>query len=94
MIANPYEVIDAKLEQIAADVRTLKSRLKDQPVAEERGGVEFAAKVANRTKSTIYKYVHDRSSGFPYTKVNGRLFFRRSEIERWMDGIRVTDPKK
>ncbi len=92
MIANPYELIDAKLEQIASDVRTLKSRLKEQAPEEERGGVHECAKWTGKAQSTIYKHVMNKT--IPFSKVHGKLYFKKSLILAWMDGAGVTTSAK
>jgi len=75
----------AKLDALAVDVRTLKSRTKEAP-ADEIGGLELAVAVTGLSPSTIYKKTHRRE--IPHRHVGGRLYFRRSELEAWLDGGR------
>ena len=86
MNANPFESIEAKLDALASDVRTLKSRTVDKPPADELGGLELAEAVTGLSRSTLYKKTMRRE--IPHRHVNGRLYFRRSELEQWLDGGR------
>lgn len=88
MNANPFEILEAKLDALALDVRTLKSRTKEAP-HDERGGWELWTQVTGLSRSTGYKAVHYRK--VPHAKVGGRIYFRRSELEAWLDcGRRAT----
>ena len=88
MNANPFEILEAKLDALAVDVRTLKSRTKEAPT-DERGGLELAEAITGKSRSTLYKLAHWRK--IPHAKVGGRLYFRRSELEAWLDsGRRAT----
>lgn len=86
MNANPFEILEAKLDALAVDVRTLKSRTNDKPPADERGGFDLWCEVTGLSRSTGYKAVHFRK--VPHAKIAGRIFFRRSELEAWLDGGR------
>ena len=85
MNANPFEILEAKLDALAQDVRTLKSRTKETPT-DEIGGMEMAEAVTGLSPSTIYKKTHRRE--IPHRNVHGRLYFRRSELEAWLDAGR------
>ena len=83
MNSNPFESIEAKLDALASDVRTLKSRTNDKPPNDEIGDINLYCEVTKNSKSTGYKAVHYRT--VPHFKKGGRLFFRRSELEKWLD---------
>jgi excisionase family DNA binding protein len=85
MNSNPFEILEAKLDALAVDVRTLKSRTKEAPT-DEIGGLELAEAVTGLSRSTLYKKTHRRE--IPHRHVHGRLYFRRSELEAWLDGGR------
>lgn len=82
MNTNPFAVLEAKLDALAVDVRTLKSRTKEAP-SDEIGGLELAEAVTGLSRSTLYKKTHRRE--IPHRHVGGRLYFRRSELEAWLD---------
>ncbi len=83
---NPFEEITAKLDALAVDVRTLKSRtMNDKPV-DEVGGLELAVKITGLARRTIYKRTHRRE--IPHRRVGGRLYFRRSELLAWIEAGR------
>ena len=82
MNGNPFEILEAKLDALAVDVRTLKSRTKEAP-HDEIGGLELAEAVTGLSRSTLYKKTHRRE--IPHRSVGGRLYFRRSELEAWLD---------
>jgi excisionase family DNA binding protein len=82
---NPFMELAAKLDALAVDVRTIKSRTNDAP-ADEIGGLELAVAITGLSRSTLYKRTHRRE--IPHRHVGGRLYFRRSELEAWLDGGR------
>ncbi|MBS1580817.1 MAG: helix-turn-helix domain-containing protein [Bacteroidetes bacterium] len=83
---NPFEEITAKLEALAADVRILKARTTGEKPVDELGGLDLAVSVTGLARRTIYKLTHRRS--IPHRRVGGRLYFRRSELEQWIDSGR------
>lgn len=84
-MSNPFEVLEAKLDALAVDVRALKSRTNEKP-ADEIGGLDLAVKITGLAPRTIYKWTHRRE--IPHRRVGGRLYFRRSELEAWIDAGR------
>ena len=85
MNGNPFEILEAKLDALAVDVRALKSRTKEAP-PDEIGGMELAEAVTGLSRSTLYKKTFRRE--IPHRNVHGRLYFRRSELEAWLDAGR------
>ena len=85
MTTNPFEEITARLDALAVDVRALKSRANDKP-ADEIGGLDMAVEITRLARRTIYKLTHRRE--IPHRRVGGRLYFRRSELEQWIDAGR------
>jgi predicted DNA-binding transcriptional regulator AlpA len=83
MNANPFEILEAKLDALTLDVRTLKSRTHEAQPADEIGGIDLWCEVTGLSESTGYKKVHFRQ--VPHFKKAGRLYFRRSELEAWLD---------
>ncbi|MCA9003376.1 MAG: helix-turn-helix domain-containing protein [Planctomycetes bacterium] len=81
MTNNPFTVLEAKLDQLALDVRALKRRTEAPTDRDEIGGIELAQAVTGLAASTIYKKVH--RSEIPYSKRGGRLFFSRRKLEEW-----------
>ncbi len=84
-MSNPFEVLELKLDALASDVRALKSRTNEKP-ADELGGLELAVKITGLAQRTIYKLTHRRE--IPHRRVGGRLYFRRGELEAWLDNGR------
>lgn len=85
-MTNPFEEITARLDALAVDVRALKSRTAYEKPADEIGGLELAVKITGLARRTIYKLTHRRE--IPHRRVGGRLYFRRSELEQWIDAGR------
>jgi excisionase family DNA binding protein len=79
---NPFESLEAKLDQLLKEVRTLNART-NAPPPDEVGGMELAMALTGLSRSTIYKRTHRRE--IPHLHVGGRLYFRRSELEAWLD---------
>ncbi len=85
MTSNFFETLEAKVDALASDVRALKGRTNEKPV-DEIGGVDLAMKVTGLARRSIYKATHFRT--IPHRRVGGRLYFRRSELEQWIDAGR------
>lgn len=85
MTTNPFEEITARLDALAVDVRALKSRTNEKP-ADEIGGLDMAVEITRLARRTIYKLTHRRE--IPHRRVGGRLYFRRTELEQWIDAGR------
>mgnify|MGYP000879293014 FL=1 len=86
MTTNPFEEITARLDALAVDVRALKSRTMNDKPADEIGGLDLAVAVTGLARRTIYKLTHRRE--IPHRRVGGRLYFRRTELEQWIDSGR------
>ena len=88
MTTNPFEVLDeikAAVFTMAADVRALKSRTTEKQ-ANDRIDLDTFCKEYKYARRTAYKLCHFKK--VPYFKVGGRLWFRRSELEQWIDAGR------
>lgn len=83
---NPFLEITARLDALAVDVRALKSRTMNDKPTDEIGGLDLAVKITGLARRTIYKLTHRRE--IPHRRVGGRLYFRRSELEAWIDAGR------
>ena len=86
MTTNPFEEITARLDALAVDVRALKSRTMNDKPTDEIGGLDMAVAITRLARRTIYKLTHRRE--IPHRRVGGRLYFRRSELEQWIDAGR------
>jgi excisionase family DNA binding protein len=83
---NPFLEITARLDALVVDVRALKSRTMNDKPADEIGGLDLAVGITGLARRTIYKLTHRRE--IPHRRVGGRLYFRRSELEQWIDAGR------
>lgn len=83
---NPFLEITARLDALAVDVRALKSRTMNDKPADEIGGLDLAVEITGLARRTLYKLTHRRE--IPHRRVGGRLYFRRSELEQWIDAGR------
>lgn len=83
---NPFLEITARLDALAVDVRALKSRTMNDKPTDEIGGLDLAMEITGLARRTIYKLTHRRE--IPHRRVGGRLYFRRSELEQWIDAGR------
>lgn len=81
----PYEEILSKLDRLLGEVGALKSRASEKP-ADEIGGLDLAVEITGLARRTIYKLTHRRE--IPHRRVGGRLYFRRAELEAWIDAGR------
>lgn len=86
MNSNPFEILEAKLDALAVDVRTLKSRTNDKPEQKRRVGLSEAAQYVGLAEGTLYKKCHFRT--VPHGKVGGRLFFDLDQLDAWIDAGR------
>ncbi len=85
-IPNPFEVLYTKLDQIAVELRELRKRLDHPSQKDVIGGVELASSVLGLAPATIYKLTHRRT--IPHLKRGGRLYFKTSELEEWLQAGR------
>jgi len=93
MTSNPFELITAKLDALAVDVRTLKNRTTEKPERKRRVGLTEAAKYCGLAERTLYKKVHFRQ--VDHSKVGGRLYFDLDVLDAWIDaGRRKTVTEK
>jgi excisionase family DNA binding protein len=84
-MSNPFEEINTRLDALASEIRALKRASKETPT-DEIGGLDLAREVTGLAARTIYKLTHRRT--IPHRRVGGRLYFRRSELEAWLDNGR------
>ena len=83
-MSNPFEVLEAKLDALASDVRALKSRtMTDKPERQRKVGVKAAAAYCGLAQRTLYKKTHLRE--IPHSKVGGRLFFDLDVLDAWIE---------
>ncbi len=52
-------------------------------------GVRQLAEYLSISSHTIYSWCHQKK--IPYSKINGKLIFNKSEIDRWISANRI-DP--
>ena len=69
-----FEIVVDKVDKLITS-----QEVPPEPVRDS-GGVDFAAKVTNRSKSWIYKMV----AVLPGRQLNGRWVFTRTDLEAWM----------
>lgn len=81
-VGNFFESLDSKLNELLKEVRTLNART-NAPPPDEVGGMELAMALTGLSRSTLYKRTHRRE--IPHRHVGGRLYFRRAELEAWLD---------
>lgn len=86
MNSNFFENLEAKVDALAMDVRALKSRTMNEKPTDEIGGLDMAVEITRLARRTIYKLTHRRE--IPHRRVGGRLYFRRAELEAWIDAGR------
>lgn len=86
MNSNFFENLEAKVDALAMDVRALKSRTMNDKPTDEIGGLDLAVEITGLARRTIYKLTHRRE--IPHRRVGGRLYFRRAELEAWIDAGR------
>lgn len=85
MMVNPFDVINEKLDGLYAEIRALKKQIAAKP-ADEVGGMELAERVTGLGRGTIYKKVMKRE--IPHSKIGGRLYFDKVDLEEWIAGGR------
>lgn len=87
-MTNPFEVLSAKLDALADDVKLLqRSAQHDQPLRRRYDmTVPMVAKRLKLADQTVRKNCH--LGLMPYSKRNGRLYFDEQEIEAWLQAAR------
>ncbi|MCF4101039.1 helix-turn-helix domain-containing protein [Gillisia sp. M10.2A] len=79
---NPFEIILSKLESIEKQLEELK-KIKSKKLNDELMTIEEIADYINYQKSSIYGLVKKRK--IPFIKASGKLHFRKSEIDNWLN---------
>lgn len=86
---NPYLVISQKLDKIQATLENLNNQSKGDLPENDLINVNYAAKILDTTKGTIYNLVHEKR--IPYHKQGSKLYFFKSELLKWIkEGRRET----
>lgn len=86
---NVLDEILSKVDALTVDVRALKGRAVSDRPSDDLGGLDLAVEITGLARRTLYKLTHRRA--IPHRRVGGRLYFRRSELEQWIDaGRRAT----
>ena len=83
---NPFLSLETKLDALAVDIRALKARTTNATPADEVGGMDLFMKVTGYARQTGYKLSH--LGQVPCMKRGGKLFFKRSELEAWIEAGR------
>lgn len=84
MVANPFNDLEQKLDNLTSMVSELSRQLnllhsleKDNPL-DMAGAAEFLGV----TKSVIYKFTHKRT--IPHFKRGKRIYFSKEELRKWL----------
>ena len=86
-MGNVLDDIQADLKALAREVRALR-QAPSKP-ADDIGGLDLACSITRLAKRTVYKLTHRKA--IPHLKRGGRLYFKRSELEAWIEaGRRLT----
>ena len=84
VLVVPPELIDHLIERLA-------DRLAPPPTAEPGVGVADVARHLGCRRQRIYDLVSRRAaSGIPHRKEGGRLLFRLSQIDAWIESGRAS----
>lgn len=79
--------IIARLKDIELKLDIVMSRFELLPGVKEPeslGGIQLAVQITGLAIPTIYSYVSERQ--IPHYKKGKRLYFKRSELEKWIEG--------
>lgn len=81
--ANPFEVIDSRLNVIESLLSEIVSRpAGSDEMKKDIGGLEIAIEETGLGRSSIYRMVHKRT--IPHFKNGGKLYFSRKELRTWI----------
>jgi excisionase family DNA binding protein len=87
---NPFETINNKLIYIEEILLRLESKI-DGPIKEpELMNIDDVARLLDLKKSTLYGLVFQRN--IPFIKRGKKLYFKRSEILKWLEKDRIYKP--
>lgn len=88
---NPFEVLNQKLDTVLSELR---KQVKPQQGTngKEWGNVDFACKVTGYKPATIYLKVH--KGEIPHTKRDGKLWFERTALLKWIETGVIQDIEK
>ena len=81
---NPFETLNRKLIKIEETLTFITTKLGTTKKPEkELGSIELAEEITGLSKSTLYRLTSTRA--IPHLKKNGKLFFKRDELEKWLE---------
>ena len=83
---NPFEIILARLDTIENKLDELRKE-KNIETNNELMTVEEVATYINFQKTSVYGLIKKRQ--IPFIKASGKLHFRKSDIDKWLDSKKV-----
>ncbi len=85
---NPFELIIEKLDNIETLIRSNLKNDNGTKTITEVLNLKQAAEYVSLSKSAIYKKTSER--GIPHFKQGKKLYFKRSELDDWMTGLKIS----
>ncbi len=85
---NPFELIIDKLNNIENLLKTVMKNDNGTVTITEVLNLNQAAEYVSLSKSAIYKKTSERN--IPHFKQGKKLYFKRSELDDWLTGIKIT----
>jgi len=83
---NPFEIILERLDNIEKKLEELKKE-KSNELINELMTIDELGIYINYQKTSVYGLVKKRK--IPFIKASGKLHFRKSDIDEWLDNQKV-----
>ena len=90
IMENPFEIIIEKIDNIERMLIKLSNKQNAETMvsnSEEFLSIDKVADYLNLSKSAIYKFT--MKNEIPYFKRSRKLYFKRKEIEKWLEEGKV-----
>ena len=83
---NPFEIIDKRLTAIEGKLEALIQRI-DNPASESPTWIN-SKQLAQHLGTSAAFVTRLRTGKIPYYKLGGRIFFKKQEIDEWIEKTR------
>ena len=84
---NPFEIIDKRLTAIEGKLEALIQRI-DNPASASPTWIN-SKQLAQYLGTTVSFVTNLRISKIPYYKLGGRIYFKKQEIDEWIEKTRI-----
>ena len=83
---NPFKLILERLDRIESEIKELNEKINPIPIENELMDINEASKYLKMSVPKIYSKV--RSKNIPYYKFGRKLFFKKSDLDKYFFDVK------